>query len=92
MTSGHVSATQPGTKNVVRSLAPVEHPEQPRHRDLRPVALVADHIEVVDDLGVVGQHDRLGIDIEREHRGGAVAVGPAETGGHGVHAATILGR
>ncbi len=35
---------------------------------------------------MVGQHDRLGIDVEREHRGGTDAVGPAEAGGQGVHA------
>ena len=70
----------------------VEHPEQPWYGDLRSVALVTDDVEVVDDLGVVGEHHRLGVDIEGERRGRAVAVGPAETGGQWVHPATILGR
>ena len=72
-------------------LASIEHPQQSRHGDLRPVALVGDDVEVVDDLGVVGQHDRLGIDVEAEHRGRADAIGPAETGGQsGPCAPTIL--
>ena len=47
---------------------------------LRPVALVGHDVEVVGRLGMVGEHDRLGVDVEREHRGGADAVGPAEAG------------
>ena len=86
MTSGHASATQPGTKNVVRN------PQESWHSDLRPVPLVAYDVEVIDDLGMVGQHDRLGVDVEREHRRRAIAVGPAETGGQWLHPATILGR
>ena len=63
----------------------VEHPQQPRHGDLRPVSLVADHVEVVDDLGMVGEHHGFRIDVEREHRGRAETVRPAETLGQWVH-------
>ena len=79
----------------------IEHPEQARDGDLRPVALVGHDVEVVGRLGMVDEHDRLGIDVEGEHRGGADAVGPAEAGrqrfageqvGRGGHRATILRR
>ena len=40
---------------------------------------------------MVGQHDRLGVDVEREHRGGADAVGPAESGRQWLHRANDTG-
>ncbi len=66
---------------------PIEHPQQPRHRDARAVALVGDDVEVVGDLGVVDEHHRLGVEVEAEQRRGPDPVGPAETGRQGLHGA-----
>ena len=72
-------------------LTSIEHPQQPWHRDLGAVALVGDDVEVVDDLGMVDQHDRLGIEVEAEQRGRPHAIGPAETGRQWVHATNDTG-
>ena len=80
-TSGHVSATQPGTKNVVRSLSRSSIRSRRGTATLRAVALVRDDVEVPAGLGVVPDHHGLGIDVKAEQRRGANAVGPAKPGG-----------
>ncbi len=74
-------------------LDPVEHPQQPRNRDARAVALVGHDVEVVGRFGVVDEHHGLGIEVEAEQRRGPDPVGPAKTGRQGLHGAEpYLGR
>ena len=60
-------------------------PEDPRDRHARAVALMGDDVEVVGDLRMVGQHRRLGVEVEAEPGRGAEPVAasgnPAGAGG-----------
>ena len=70
---------------------PIQHPQQARHRHTWAVALMGDHVEVVGDLRMVGQHHGLGVEVEAEERGARIPSGQRKPGGRSSMARTILG-